>query len=176
MSESKALMEQHLKVEIGRLSSLIGLTGWYVPTFDNRDGAHPFITACENGELVYRAFERGEPCFERCTCDPDELLYWAFDDATARLARDWTNKQQPLVGEEYLAAKWKRRATLLHAMHPEWAERWRAELIEHLGPEGDQHLVPTLPPPPLILDPPERAPLPVRLRRWWRRLPGCQTR
>ncbi|NEA53500.1 hypothetical protein G3I60_04860 [Streptomyces sp. SID13666] len=168
-------MRQHLEIEIARLSAAIGLTGWYVPTFDNRDGACPYIIAGGNGVMSYLALERGVLCFQRSTRDPDELLCWAFDDATADLALDWANKQH-LVGEEHLAAKWKRRATLLHAMNPEWANRWRAELIEALGPEGAHHLVPALPPPPLVLDPSkppaEPAPLSVRPRRWWHGLPG----
>ncbi|SOB81705.1 hypothetical protein SAMN06272789_1844 [Streptomyces sp. 1331.2] len=47
---------------------------------------------------------------------------------------------------------WKRRAMLLHVMNPDWARRWRAELVERLGPDGDFGLVPDLPLAPSVLD------------------------
>ncbi|MFJ4184983.1 Imm63 family immunity protein [Kitasatospora sp. NPDC089509] len=165
-----ARIQRRLENEIALLSATIGLTDRNVPTFVNHDGASPFMLVGGNGVFCYLALERGKLCFERSTRDPDELLYWAFDDVTADVALEWTNEQH-LVGEEHLAAKWKRRATLLHALDPEWAKRWRAELVEALGPEGEHHLVPTLPPPPLVLDipepPAEPVPLPTRRRRWW---------
>ncbi|WP_179852733.1 hypothetical protein [Streptomyces sp. 1331.2] len=41
---------------------------------------------------------------------------------------------------------------LLHVMNPDWARRWRAELVERLGPDGDFGLVPDLPLAPSVLD------------------------
>ncbi|MFE2407569.1 Imm63 family immunity protein [Kitasatospora sp. NPDC059408] len=147
-TDRAARMRRHLEAEIARLGAAIGLKDG--PTFENHDGARPFILVCGDGTLQYLALERGVICFSRTTRDPDELLYWAYADATASLALHWTNKRG-LTGEKHLAAKWKRRATLLHSLNPEWAKRWRAELIETLGPEGEHHLVPTLPPPPAAI-------------------------
>ncbi|MFB7911960.1 Imm63 family immunity protein [Kitasatospora sp. NPDC056076] len=165
-----ARMRQHLETEIARLSAVVGLTGRDVPTFDNRDGACPFISVGGNGWLSYLALERGELCFQRSTRDPDELLYWAFDSATRELASRWVLKH-PREGEDQRVTRWRRHATLLHALHPAWAQRWRAELIKDLRDEDDHRLVPALPPPPLVLGPPEPPVegvlLPVRPHRWW---------
>ncbi|MEU8927109.1 Imm63 family immunity protein [Kitasatospora sp. NPDC048545] len=150
--DESALMRQFLEAEIARLSAVIGLTGSDVPDFVQRDGAWPFMVVAEDGALRYLAVERGQLVHEQATRDPAELLYWAFSSATYRLASRWVLKH-PRDDEEQRVTRWRRQATLLHAIHPEWAERWRAELIERLSDRDDHQLVPALPPPPLVLDP-----------------------
>ncbi|MFJ8623418.1 Imm63 family immunity protein [Kitasatospora sp. NPDC093550] len=169
-----ARMRQHLETEIARLGAAIGLKGRDVPTFVNHDGAHPFISV-GNGVLAYLALERGALCFEHTTRDPDELLFWAFRDATALPALAWANERQ-YTGDGHLAARWQRRAVLLHTLDPAWARRWRDELAETLGPEHEhRHLLPALPPPPLVPDPAPPGPpagpgsRPAHRRRWWHR-------
>ncbi|WP_441248340.1 Imm63 family immunity protein [Kitasatospora sp. McL0602] len=145
--DESALTRQYLEAEIARLSAVLGLTGSDVPDFVQRDAAWPFMVVAESGELRYLAVERGQLVHEQVTRDPAELLYWAFSSATYRVASRWV-LTHPREGEEQRVTRWKYQATLLHALDPEWAERWRAELIEGLADRDDHQLVPTLPPPP----------------------------
>ncbi|GAA2145443.1 hypothetical protein GCM10009760_34100 [Kitasatospora kazusensis] len=151
--DERTRMRRYLETEISRLSALVRLTGGEVPGFTDSDGARPFIRLDEDGRLRQLARERGELVLDRVTRDPRELLYWVFEGATFEAAGAWA-VEHPREGEEQRVTIWTRQASLLHVLDPEWARRRRAELVGSLADPADHRLVPALPPPPLLFDPP----------------------
>ncbi|MFJ8039124.1 hypothetical protein ACIRBX_01255 [Kitasatospora sp. NPDC096147] len=144
---------RYVEGEINRIGDLLGIPVRSRVTLVNRDGGHPFVVVSPSGGYQHLAFDRGELVTSRRTCDLDELLYWAITDCLRGSAAEW-----PLT------------ASMLYAISPAWAERWRAELAEHTPGED----LPDLPPAPFepgsrpVRHPPEhrthgdwRKPLPL---------------
>ncbi|MFI6156357.1 hypothetical protein ACIBCA_27140 [Kitasatospora sp. NPDC051170] len=153
-TDERSPQQASLEAEIARLSALIGLTPYQTPDFTYLEGATPAMFVDPDGTLHQRYFERGELVTERSTRDPDELLYWAFEAATAHVAHFWAEAHPEEPGDHTT-----RKLSLLHALHPHWAIRFHGELTS-------PHPELTLPPPAPTFD----APTPPR--PWWRRLLG----
>ncbi|WP_031069336.1 Imm63 family immunity protein, partial [Streptomyces sp. NRRL WC-3742] len=125
-TDERSPLQASLEAEITRLSALIRLTPYQTPNFTFLEGATPAMFVDPDGTLHQRYFERGELVSERSTRDPDELLYWAFEAATAHAAHFWATNHPEEPGD-YPTRKLARQLSLLHALHPHWAARLRTE-------------------------------------------------
>ncbi|MFF8382290.1 Imm63 family immunity protein [Streptomyces kanasensis] len=136
----------YLEGEMARLGRLAGIAPGGLPGFTPCDGACPFIEVGADGELRYLAYERGRKVLERVTHDPEDVLYWAFQDVTFEAAGVWA-RSRPQDGEPFRVTLWRRQFALLHTLRPAWARRRRADLIASFRDPDDVRLVPELPPP-----------------------------
>ncbi|MGW6918732.1 Imm63 family immunity protein [Kitasatospora sp. NPDC054939] len=135
---------RYLEAELRRLAAVAGLPAGALAGFEDHDGAQPFIGFGEDGELCFRASERGRRVLDLTTRDPDELLYWAFAAATHESAGGWA-VQHGRPDEPYRVTLWRRQFELLAALRPAWAQRRRSELLASLPDPADHPLVPPLP-------------------------------
>lgn len=133
--------EVALEAEIARLGAIIDAPASTLITFDNRDGACPFVRVVD-GEFHWQANERGQIVEHRVAADRDELLYWAFADTTREMAYG-----PAVAGEQQRVTVWRRQFELLHRLDPRWAQRQRRELAESLADPNDVALIPPLPGP-----------------------------
>ncbi|MEV7601849.1 Imm63 family immunity protein [Kitasatospora sp. NPDC089797] len=148
-------MQASLETEIERMSSALRLTPYQRPRFGRLEGGAPAMAVGLDGVLHQQYFERGELVFERQTRDPDEFLYWAFEAATQNAAYLWVCDHPGDPGRRH-ERELARQATLLHALHPHWAERLRDDGLQARRERNDDGvLVAELPPAPLHFDDPE---------------------
>jgi hypothetical protein len=143
--DERAATRGYLEDEMARLGRLAGIAPGSLPGFTPCDGAYPFIEVGADGQLRYLAYERGRKVLERVTHDPEDVLYWAFQDATFEAAGVWV-RSRPQDGEPFRVTLWRRQFALLHTLRPAWARRRRADLIASLRDPDDIRLVPGLPP------------------------------
>lgn len=145
--DERTRVRRYVEDRLARLGRLVGLPAERLPGFENRDGAYPFIEIGGDGELRLLAYERGAKVMDLRTRDPEELLYWAFRDATFEAAGVWA-RRHPREGEAFRVTLWRRQFALLHTLSPAWAGRRRDELVASLRDPDDIRLVPELPLPP----------------------------
>ncbi|CAL9336942.1 Imm63 family immunity protein [Streptomyces sp. enrichment culture] len=142
--DEQARVRRYVAERIAELGRLAELPAERLPGFENRDGAYPFIEVGRDGELRYLAYERGRKVLDLRTRDPQELLYWAFRDATYEAAGVWASRH-PREAEEYRVTLWRRQFAMLHTLRPAWARRRREELVASLRDPAHIRLVPGLP-------------------------------
>lgn len=121
--------------EVRRLAAVIGAPDAGLPTFGSSiDGGHPHVEL-DGPVLSWVVRERGRELTRRSTRDPDELLYWVFEQITFAMAIRWVGLHRR-AEEQYRAQLWRRQFELLGAIDTEWSARRARELGPLLAEVG----------------------------------------
>ncbi|MHA3946415.1 Imm63 family immunity protein [Cellulomonas bogoriensis] len=140
-------LRAHLTRQISRLATEFGLEGDDgVPSFSADGESAPAVRVDASGRMHYVARERGRTIFDRTTHDPQELLYWCAKGMAYHAA--WSVPVAPESAQDRRALIFATQARLLHRLNPQWAIRWRSEMLAKDWMAHDlAALLPDLPPP-----------------------------
>lgn len=118
---------EEVKVEVDKNASLIGATGYNLPTYGySEDLARPHIEVDHRG-YHYVVVERGQERSRKTTHDFDELLYWIFDHITFVLSCDYELNHR-VTNQDSRRILFSKQIELLNRLSPYWAQ---LELREH---------------------------------------------
>ncbi len=151
-ADKRDRIQASLEAEIKRLCKIINVPPYGVPNFKYLEGPTGCLSVGPDGTLSQGYFERGELLSRRETRDSDEFLYWAFVDATRYTA--YTRVRDRPFGGGPKEREFAQQESLLHALHPRWAERWRSERLGGRCERQDDQPVPKSPSAPVGGDAP----------------------
>jgi len=125
---------QTIEAQVRDLAGQIDAPAIYLPTFGySEDGARPFVQI--DSAYHYVVEERGQEIRRNSTNDPDELLYWIFDDIASAIASDWELKNRR-EDEDFRIQWFTKRMELLRGLSPAWEQRWKNDHWQLLGSLG----------------------------------------
>jgi Immunity protein 63 len=129
---AEPVTEEVLREKIRRVASIIGCGRYDVIGFNSGiDNAYPYVQIGPGDELHWMVRERGEILADLVTRDVDELLYWIFSSVTGDMATRWECDNR--VGDQdSRIAMWNKHVELLAMLNPDWAMRWRHELLRRV--------------------------------------------
>jgi len=116
-----------VQAEVERLASLVGASGYMLPTFGHsEDFARPHIEIDARG-YHYVIVERGQKCKRVTTQDLDELLYHVFEAVTFSSTVQYELAHRT-EDSDFRRIMFRRQIELLGKLSPAWAER---ESVDH---------------------------------------------